>query len=99
MNAINACVIAQIESSCGSNFKFPEAFILLHLPAYVTGQTKQKIPSKPVLITLLFCLETEKKDHFDCGLGFCCLQWCWFSQFSSGVVAIMAIDCPCHQVF
>ena len=36
MNVIDACVIAQIESSCGSNFKFPEVFILLHLPAYVT---------------------------------------------------------------
>ena len=44
MNAIDVCVIAQVESNCGSNFKFSEAFILLHLPAYVTvNKTKDTL--------------------------------------------------------
>ena len=44
MKAIGMCVIAQIESSCGLNFKFPEAFILLHLPAYVmVNKTKDTL--------------------------------------------------------
>ena len=44
MNAIDAHVITQVESNCGLNLKFPEAFIMLHLPAYVTvNKTKDTL--------------------------------------------------------
>ena len=44
MNAVNMCVIAQIESSCEPNLKFPKAFILWHLPAYITvNKTKDTL--------------------------------------------------------
>ena len=44
MKAIDMCVIAQTESSCGSNFKLPAAFILSHLPAFVTvNKTKDTL--------------------------------------------------------
>ena len=99
VNAVNTCVITQIESSCGLNLKCPKAFILWHLPAYITvNKAKDTLQACANYFGYLR-LKLKGKYHFDVNYAVWYLQWCWFSQYSLRVVAIIGCDCWGCQVF